>query len=572
MTVDRSFADRHIGPTVEDLSEMLSTVKVSSLTELIDQTIPSDIRIHTPLSGEGQSEQTYLDTIRQIARENQVYRSYIGLGYYGTLMPAVIQRNIFENPGWYTQYTPYQSEIAQGRLEALLNFQTLISDLTGLPIANASLLDEGTAAAEAMTLLHRLVNRSAADSRHAFFIDRQIFPQTRDVIIGRALPLGIEIVEGNYAKFVEEKRFFGALLQYPNQLGQVNDYRDFITSMHDAGIQVAVATDLLSLLMLTPPGEMGADVVVGSSQRFGVPIGFGGPHAAFFAARDEAIRQIPGRIIGVSQDSSGRTAFRMALQTREQHIRREKATSNICTAQALLAILAGMYATYHGPKGLLAIAQRVHGFARQLEKGLKNLGFNQCNKTYFDTLCIDTNNAETASRIHRLGQEIGINLRSIDAQRIGVSLDETVRTQDVNDLLSIFAGAVDQKTPALEQLSKHEQPIIPDALQRETPVLTHSIFNRFHSETQMLRYIKKLESRDLALTTSMIPLGSCTMKLNATTEMMPLSWPEFADIHPFAPADQSAGYRRLFTELSDALGEITGLPGVSLQPNSGAQG
>ncbi|HOX85200.1 MAG TPA: aminomethyl-transferring glycine dehydrogenase [bacterium] len=572
MTSEHLFEDRHIGPTAEEIQQMLKTVQAASREELIEQTVPADIRIAEKKAATGKSEQEYLDRMRSIAVTNKLFRSYIGLGYYGTYMPSVVQRTIFENPGWYTQYTPYQSEIAQGRLEALLNFQTVISDLTAMPVANASLLDEGTAAAEAMTMLHRLSNRAGNAVRNTFFVDQNVFPQTLQVVIGRAEPLGIEIAVGDYAQFEPNDDFFGVLLQYPDQFGQVNDYHHFIARMHEQNIQVVVAADLLSLLLLTPPGEMGADAVVGSSQRFGVPMGFGGPHAAYFATREEAVRQMPGRIIGVSVDSTGKSAYRMALQTREQHIRREKATSNICTAQALLAILAGMYAVYHGPQGLRALAERIHGFARQLDAGLQKLGYRQNNSVYFDTLHIELKRAEQAEKIHHLSRSAGINLRLIDSLHIGISLDETVRPKDVQDLLAIFAEAADQPAPEIDWHRPYPPQIIPGELQRKSAVLTHPIFNTLHSETLILRYIKKLENRDLALNTSMIALGSCTMKLNAATEMMPLSWPEFSNLHPFAPADQSAGYRRIFADLAESLAEITGLAGVSLQPNSGAQG
>jgi glycine dehydrogenase len=549
---------------------MLRAIGVSSLDELIEQTIPPGIRLQRPLEmPAADTEAGYLRRLRTIASRNQVARSYIGMGYYDCVTPGVILRNVFENPGWYTPYTPYQAEIAQGRLESLLNFQTMVRDLTGMDIATASLLDEGTAAAEAMTMFHRLQSRKApAGQKSVFLVSDRIFPQTLDVLKGRAEPLQIRLEIGDPDALAIDSAF-GLLLQYPDDRGEVRDLRPVIEKAHAAGLMVAVASDLLALTLLTPPGEMGADAVVGNSQRFGVPLGYGGPHAAFLATRESFVRQAPGRIIGLSIDSQGKPALRMALQTREQHIRREKATSNICTAQALLANIAAMFAVYHGPKGLRAIAERVHSMARMIESGLEELDYRQTNSAYFDTLWIE--GADVAA-VRRETEAAGINFRYA-GPAIGISVDETTTVEDVMDLLTALAKA---KSPQGSGVSGYvEQPIelkAPLSLRRTSTYLTHPIFNTHHSETRMMRYIRSLERKDVGLDSSMIPLGSCTMKLNAASEMIPVSWPEFARIHPFAPAEQAAGYAQIFAELEEALCRITGFAAVSLQPNSGAQG
>jgi glycine dehydrogenase len=568
-TEDEQFQTRHIGPRDSDLEEMLETVGVQSMDELIDQTIPQNIRLTRPLNlPEGMSEYHYLRMMRDIARKNKVFKSYIGLGYYDCIVPPVIQRNILENPGWYTQYTPYQAEISQGRLEALLTFQTMVCDLTKMDVANASLLDEGTAAAEAMTMLYGLANRNTNEHPvRKFFVSETCFPQTIDVLRTRAFPHDIEIVVGNHTTASLDKTYFGAIVQYPAEDGAVHDYREFVQHAHSLGIFVVVAADLLSLALLTPPGEWGADVVVGNTQRFGVPLGYGGPHAAYFATRNDFVRQMPGRIIGVSIDAHNNTAYRMALQTREQHIRREKATSNICTAQALLAIMAGMYAVYHGPKGLYRIASTIHRRALALEDALQAIGFQQLNAVYFDTLKIRT--GEKTQTIHALAEDRGINFRPLDANHIGISLDETTTQEDVRLIADIFATSIGKHATAV--IEPDDVPL-PEPFRRTTPYLTHPVFNRYHSETELLRYMKSLENKDLSLAHSMIPLGSCTMKLNATSELMPISYPEFANIHPFAPLNQTEGYQQIFRELEQMLCEITGLAACSLQPNSGAQG
>jgi glycine dehydrogenase len=570
-----SFQSRHIGPDRRQRAEMLRAVGAPSMDALIDQTIPSGIRSRAPLPlPEGEPEHIYLRRLRAIAAQNRPARSYIGMGYYGCVTPSVILRNVFENPGWYTPYTPYQAEIAQGRLESLLNFQTAVRDLTQLDIATASLLDEGTAAAEAMAMFHRVQAKKTASSRQSLFlVGDGCYPQTLDVLRGRAEPLDIELGQGDPAAFSDEllSRAFGLLLQYPDDRGRIIDLRPIIDRAHAAGVLVVVATDLLALTLLTPPGEMGADAAVGNSQRFGVPLGAGGPHAAFLATREAYVRQAPGRIIGLSIDARGRQAYRMALQTREQHIRREKATSNICTAQALLANIAAMYAVYHGPKGLRAIALRVHDYASRVAQALASLGYRQANGAYFDTLWIEDADADTAS-VRLAAERRAINLRYADGG-IGIALDETVTDEDAQDIVDAFAEAKGQQPPRLArstgQASVRD---LQSSLQRTTEYLTHPVFNTHHSETEMMRYIKSLERKDVGLDTSMIPLGSCTMKLNAASEMIPVSWPEFANVHPFAPDDQVAGYRQIFAELESALCAITGFAAVSLQPNSGAQG
>ena len=573
----RTFARRHIGPGRTELARMLESVGAESLDQLIEETVPRSIRLKKKLNLPGAiSEYALLEDLRKKASMNRVYKSCIGLGYYDCITPGVIQRNILENPGWYTQYTPYQAEISQGRLEALLNFQTMVVDLTGMEIANASLLDEGTAAAEAMTMLHRVADKKPGGAADVFFVSEKCFPQTIDVLKTRAEPLGIKLVVGNHESFEFGGDVFGALLQYPDTDGEICDYSGFVKKAHSNGALVAVAADLLSLTLLTPPGEFGADAVVGSAQRLGVPLGFGGPHAAYFATREAYARQVPGRIIGVSIDSHGDPAYRMALQTREQHIRREKATSNICTAQALLAIMASMYAVYHGPTGLKAIAGRIHRLTASLEKALAVLGLAQKNSHYFDTLKIDIGGGTEGliSGIKSNAEKSRINFNYIDNRHIGITLDETTGPEDVREIVKVFSSAlgVQSKARSIDISSFDSESGIPPALVRTSKYLTHPVFNSYHSETLMLRYIKRLESKDLSLTTSMIPLGSCTMKLNATAEMVPVTWPEFSRIHPFAPLEQARGYLRIFRELERYLSAITGFPAVSLQPNSGAQG
>ncbi len=544
---------------------MLGAIGVSSLDALIEQTIPSGIRSARPLDlPEGDSEYGYLRRLAAIAERNVIARSYIGMGYYDCVTPSVILRNVFENPGWYTPYTPYQAEIAQGRLESLLNFQTVVKDLTGMDIATASLLDEATAAAEAMTMFHRLQAKKApAGQQSVFLVSDRCFPQTIDVLRGRAEPLDIRLEIGPAAGLPMEKGF-GLLLQYPDDFGEVSDLRPLIDKAHAAGMLVAVASDLMALTLLTPPGEMGADAVIGNSQRFGVPLGFGGPHAAFFATRESFVRQAPGRIIGISIDARGQQAYRMALQTREQHIRREKATSNICTAQALLANIAAMYAVFHGPHGLRAIAERIHSMARAVEEGLQPLGVRQTNSAYFDTLHFE---GAKAGEVRARADQVGINFRYFADGSIGVAVDETTTLEDVADICRAFSGArLVLNGPVAFRLKASA------ALQRSSSYLTHPVFNTHHSETKMMRYIRSLERKDVGLDTSMIPLGSCTMKLNAASEMIPVTWARFSRLHPFAPETQTLGYRQIFNELEQALCRITGFAAVSLQPNSGAQG
>ncbi|HZY80727.1 MAG TPA: aminomethyl-transferring glycine dehydrogenase [Cyclobacteriaceae bacterium] len=555
------FESRHIGPDAAQIQEMLKLVKASSVDELISQTIPANIRLKKSLQlPAAQSEFEFLNNFKKTVSKNKIYKSYIGAGYYNTITPGVILRNILENPGWYTAYTPYQAEIAQGRLEALINFQTMVIDLTGMEIANASLLDEATAAAEAMHLF--LASRKASKKDAVkFFVDVNTFPQTIDVLKTRSAPLGIELVVGDVTKAdLTDKSLFAVYLQTPNNNGEVIDYTNLIAAAHEQEVYVAVGSDLMALLLTKSPGEMGADVVVGSSQRFGVPMGFGGPHAAFFATRDEFKRQMPGRIIGASIDAHGKPGYRMALQTREQHIRREKATSNICTAQVLLSVMAGMYAVYHGPEGLKKIALRIHGLARILEKGLAEAGAKQLNKNYFDTLKVSAD----AKAIKAEAEKREVNFRYFADGTIGISLDETTTLSDINVILEIFKGKKAVHATSDVALS--------DALTRKSPYLTHPVFNSHHAEHEMLRYIKKLENKDLSMVHSMISLGSCTMKLNATAEMIPVTWPELGQMHPFAPAAQTEGYREMITNLENWLREVTGFTGVSLQPNSGAQG
>jgi glycine dehydrogenase len=563
------FSSRHIGPNQQETEAMLKTIGVDSLDKLIDETIPANIRLKKPLNiAPAMSEFEYLKHLKSLAAKNKVFRSYIGLGYYNTIVPAPIQRNILENPGWYTAYTPYQAEIAQGRLEALLNFQTMVSDLTGLPIANASLLDEGTAAGEAMIMLYNSRSKDLVKNEaNKFFISDECFPQTIDILKTRSAPLGIELIIGDYRTFNSDGKVFGALLQYPGKDGNIEDYSAFVKAAHEKNILVAVAADILSLALLTPPGEWGADVVVGSTQRFGVPMGFGGPHAAFFATKDEYKRVIPGRIIGVSVDAHGNRALRMALQTREQHIKRDKATSNICTAQALLAIMASMYAVYHGSKGIKAIATQVHKAATTLAGELKKAGYVLKHNLYFDTICVIVDTAKKEA-IHKAALEKGINFR-YNADNICISVDETTSVEDLSDILSVFGVQTSISVSALE---KAPNIIEVSPLNRTSSYLTHPVFNSYHSESELMRYIKRLENKDLSLTHSMISLGSCTMKLNAASELYPISWPEFANIHPFVPADQVQGYHEMFNQLEKDLCEITGFAAMSFQPNSGAQG
>lgn len=557
-----NFTQRHIGPNPDDIQQMLDTLGISNLDDLIDKTVPEAIRFRQELKlPPAQSEYAALAKLKQIADKNQVYRSFIGTGYYDCITPAVIQRNILENPGWYTAYTPYQPEIAQGRLEALLNFQTMIIDLTGLEIANASLLDEATAAAEAMSMSYGVCKNKS----HNYFVSHECHPQTIDVLQTRAKPLGINIIIGDHQTFDFTETIFGAVLQYPATDGTIYDYRNFIEKSHAQGALVTIAADPLSLTLLTPPGELGADIAVGSTQRFGIPLGFGGPHAAYFATKEEYKRLVPGRIVGVSKDIHGKPAYRLALQTREQHIRRDKATSNICTAQVLLAVMASMYAVYHGPDGLREIAENIHQLTATLAAGLKKLGYKITSENFFDTLRVELGNTRSEA-ILDAANERNINLRIFDNSTVGISLDETTTETDLIDIWQIFA-LKDQLPFTVEELA-----ITNSQLSRESKYLTHPVFNRYHSETELLRYLHQLESKDLSLTTSMIPLGSCTMKLNATAEMIPVTWAEFGKIHPFAPISQTRGYQILFQQLEAWLSEITGFAGISLQPNAGSQG
>lgn len=565
-----SFAYRHIGPRSEDVQEMLKAIGADSMDKLMEETIPSAIRLDKDLQlEEPLSENEFTGHIRDLARKNKVYKSYIGMGYHDTILPGVIQRNVLENPGWYTAYTPYQAEIAQGRLEALLNFQTMVSDLTGLPLANASLLDEATAAAEAMAMFYSARSRDQKKAgAHKFFVSIHCLHQNIEVLRTRAEPLGIELVVGDHRDISLSDQYFGALLQYPAEDGAIYNYSSFMSNAEELGIQVAVAADIMSLALLTPPGEWGAKAVVGSTQRFGIPLGFGGPHAAYFATTENYKRQIPGRIIGRTVDKDGKPALRLALQTREQHIKRDKATSNICTAQVLLAVMAGAYAAYHGPEGIRNIARKIHHLSVTLSEGLRQLGYKQNNEHFFDTLHIELGSVD-AGKIRSLAEEKEINLRYISNHQIGISLNETTTMERVQELLEVFAQAKEAAPPEIKLLDIE---IIPEELRRESRFLSHPVFNSYHSETEMMRYLKKLERRDLSLNHSMIPLGSCTMKLNAATEMLPLSWPLFAHIHPFAPEDQSVGYREMISNLERDLAEITGFHSVSMQPNSGAQG
>lgn len=566
----REFWERHIGPNEQETTQMLETIGVASLDELIDKTVPKNIRLNKELNVAGPvSENEYLNELRKTASKNKVFKNYIGQGYYDTITPGVILRNLFENPGWYTQYTPYQAEIAQGRLESLLNFQTMVSDLTALPIANASLLDEGTAAAEAMSMLFNNKNKSENITAPKFFVDQNIFKQTKDVLITRAAPVNIELVIGDYTTAALDETYFGVIVQYPDSNGDINDFSSFFEKAHKANAKVVMATDLLALTLLTPPGELGADVAIGSSQRFGVPMGFGGPHAAFFATKDEFKRVIPGRIIGVSIDAHGNRALRMALQTREQHIRREKATSNICTAQALLANMAAMYAVYYGADGLKNIAKRISLLTHSLDKELREMGFTQTNKHFFDTIKVKVNNV---AAFRKLAETRNINFYYSDDGFVGISIDETTAQCDLLDILHLFAESLGKgDAGVMFEYDKHTDNI-PHKLTRTSSFLLHPVFNMHHSETEMMRYLKALENKDLSLAHAMIPLGSCTMKLNAATELIPVSWPEFSKMHPFAPAHQWQGYQQIITELEQWLSSITGFAATSLQPNSGAQG
>lgn len=563
-----SFALRHIGPKEENLKEMLQTIGVDSLEQLIYETIPDDIRLKQPLNlPKALSENQYAEHIGKLAAKNKVFKSYIGLGYHQGILPAVIQRNILENPGWYTAYTPYQAEIAQGRLEALLNFQTMVSDLTGMEIANASLLDESTAAAEAMALLFAVRDRKQKkDDVNKFFVSEEVLPQTISLIKTRAEFLGIDIVLGDHAEFDFSAEFFGALIQYPGKYGQVFDYADFVNNCNLNSIKVAVAADILSLVKLQAPGELGVDVVVGTTQRFGIPLGYGGPHAAYFATKEAYKRNLPGRIIGVTKDADGNHALRMALQTREQHIKRDRATSNICTAQVLLAVMAGMYAVYHGPKGLQYIADTVHYSTTSLASQLEKLGYKQVNSAYFDTLQVKAD----AEKIKAAAEAKEYNFYYPDEETVVIALNETTTTEDINTVASIFAEVAGKETEVLSALK--EINAIPEGVSRKKDFLTHEVFNAYHSETELMRYIKKLERKDLSLNHSMISLGSCTMKLNAASEMLPLSNPQWGNIHPFAPVEQAEGYQIVLKELENQLTEITGFSATSLQPNSGAQG
>lgn len=571
MAIDK-FVSRHIGPRENDIEEMLKVIGVQSLDELIDQTVPSNIRLEKPLNlSNGLTEREYYRKILNLAKKNKVFNTYIGMGWYDTITPAVILRNILENPVWYTSYTPYQAEISQGRLEALLNFQTMVCEMTAMPLANASLLDEATAAAEAMHMMYSLRTRAQEKAgTNVCFVDELIWPQTLDVLITRAEPLGIELRIGSFKDAVIDEQWFGAVLQYPNSNGEIEDYSIFTKAVQAKGGKVAVATDLLSLALLTPPGEWGADIVFGSSQRFGVSMGYGGPLAAFFAARDEYKRDLPGRIIGVSKDVNGKNALRMALQTREQHIKREKATSNICTAQALLATMAGMYAIYHGPEGIRAIAERVHNIAGLLSNEITRLGYKQVNQNFFDTFRIDLPRHVKREDIEWLSLDLEMNFRYFPNGQIGLSIDETTNIEDINWIVEVFAKAANKPVPVIASIS--ENMTIDSSFRRKSKYLSQRVFSKYRSETEMARYIKRLEKKDISLVHSMISLGSCTMKLNAATEMLPLSWIEFNGIHPYVPKNQAMGYHELMEELRRDLAEITGFADISLQPNSGAAG
>ena len=563
-----SFAQRHIGPRKSDLNKMLKTIGLNSMEELINQTIPEDILLKERLSlNKAMSEQEYQEHNNLLSLKNKLFKTYIGLGYHNSFLPPVIQRNILENPGWYSAYSPYQAEIAQGRLEALINFQTTVCDLTGMELANASLLDEATAAAEAMSLLYSLRDRAQKKKNIGkFFVSEEVLPQTISLLQTRSIPLGIELVIGNHQEFDFSSEYFGILLQYPGKFGQIYNYQSFVEKAKESSIKVAVAADILSLVMLESPGNFGVDVVVGSTQRFGIPLGYGGPHAAYFATKSEYKRNIPGRIIGITKDMDNNMSYRMALQTREQHIKRDRATSNICTAQVLLAVMAGMYAVYHGPEGLKHIANNVHNTAATLAVALENIGYSQLNSAFFDTIVIKADKEQ----IKPIAEKHEINFYYIDNHTISISLNETTSLKDLNAIIAVFNEATNNDSSSIDSLL--DPSIIPAELERKTPFLTNDVFNSYHSETEMMRYIKKLERKDLSLNHSMIPLGSCTMKLNAASEMLPLSNPNWSSVHPFVPVEQAQGYQEMLTNLENQLTEITGFAATSLQPNSGAQG
>ncbi len=563
-----AFALRHIGPREEDLQHMLKTIGTETIDQLIYETLPDEIRLKAPLNLDpAMTEYEYLNHISKLGNKNKVFQTYIGLGYHAAIVPAVIQRNVLENPGWYTAYTPYQAEIAQGRLEAILNFQTMVIELSGMEIANASLLDEGTAAAEAMALLFDVRSRDQKKNNvNKFFVSEEILPQTLSVLETRATPIGVELVVGNHETFDFSTEFFGTMLQYPGKYGQVYDYAAFIAKAKANEIKTAVAADILSLVKLVSPGEMGADVVVGTTQRFGIPLGYGGPHAAYFATKEEYKRSMPGRIIGVTIDTNGNRALRMALQTREQHIKRDKATSNICTAQVLLAVMAGMYAVYHGPKGLQYIANKVHGSAAALANALEKMGFYQTNTAYFDTIAVKAD----AQKVKAIAEKNEVNFYYIDNETVSIAINETASVADLNKIVGIFAEAAGKTAVAIDDISEDNQ--FPSNLERTSAFLTHDVFNKYHSETALMRYIKMLERKDLALNHSMISLGSCTMKLNAAAEMLPLSMANWNNIHPFVPIEQAQGYQEVLKKLEHQLNVVTGFAGTSLQPNSGAQG
>ena len=563
-----SFAQRHIGPRKSDLNKMLKTIGLNSMEELINQTIPEDILLKERLSlNKAMSEQEYQEHNNLLSLKNKLFKTYIGLGYHNSFLPPVIQRNILENPGWYSAYSPYQAEIAQGRLEALINFQTTVCDLTGMELANASLLDEATAAAEAMSLLYSLRDRAQKKKNIGkFFVSEEVLPQTISLLKTRSIPLGIELVIGNHQEFDFSSEYFGVLLQYPGKFGQIYNYQSFVEKAKESSIKVAVAADILSLVMLESPGNFGVDVVVGSTQRFGIPLGYGGPHAAYFATKSEYKRNIPGRIIGITKDMDNNMSYRMALQTREQHIKRDRATSNICTAQVLLAVMAGMYAVYHGPEGLKHIANNVHNTAATLAVALENIGYSQLNSAFFDTIVIKADKEQ----IKPIAEKHEINFYYIDNHTISISLNETTSLKDLNAIIAVFNEATNNDSSSIDSLL--DPSIIPAELERKTPFLTNDVFNSYHSETEMMRYIKKLERKDLSLNHSMIPLGSCTMKLNAASEMLPLSNPNWSSVHPFVPVEQAQGYQEMLTNLENQLTEITGFAATSLQPNSGAQG
>ena len=574
-----TFIDRHSGLKDSDIDYMLKEIQVSSLEELIDQTLPDSIRTHKELDlPEALSESRFLDHMHALSKKNKTYRSYIGMGYFNTIVPSVIQRNILENPGWYTAYTPYQAEISQGRLEALLNFQTMVTELTGMEIANSSLLDEATAAAEGMIMLFNNMSRDKKKNfSNKFFVSKLCYPQTIDFLKTRSEPLSIELIIGDHNDIDLNNDFFGMILQYPAKYGEVIDYSEIVAAGKDLDIGVLVAADLLSLSILTPPGEWGADIVVGTSQRFGIPLGYGGPHAAYFATKDSYKRNIPGRIIGVTKDKDGNRALRMALQTREQHIKRERATSNICTAQVLLAVMASMYAVYHGPYGLKKIGKTIHSLTSKLSDGISQLGYHQINSTYFDTLLIDIGNV-SMENIKTYAEDAKMNFHYINDTMLSISIDEKDDLQNINDILEVFAKSCNHSDSddLIKQVLKSNYEdaynMIPEHLYRSSDFMGHEVFNTYHSETEMMRYIKRLENKDLSLTHSMISLGSCTMKLNAASELLPLSWVELGNIHPFVPSHQARGYHIMFHELEEMLCEITGFDAISLQPNSGAQG